>query len=422
MSADRNLRILVVDDEPEICATIATYFGTAGYTVETVPTAAEALDKLPGDFDALVSDIRLPETDGFALIQEARRRKPDLGIFLITGYPTLESVLEAKRQGVLAYFSKPLQLEEMEARLQAFLGEVRLLEGPVLVIGSALYEKLKDRLVRFTALCCPEDLPSFLQTVSVHRPEVILADAAGPDTRSMVHAYRELGAQARTFLVVSDEASVETLQRLLFEQGVSDCLPSGVSRTEMERIILEAVRRRDTERAAIRQRSAELATRCENARPYRNGYYCIQPDQCPYGGSFAGWISVNGKEVQRCHFRPLVFETLDKVGFTEWSGRVDASRTPEMRKQLMALLHNGVQDLVVDAQGLTGAHYNLIEILADVGVELRKVAPEGRIYVINLAEPVLEEFRKTPVLGVRFSGLRMIDEQATFARWGTRFE
>jgi CheY-like chemotaxis protein len=422
MSPDRRLRLLVVDDEPEICQTLATYFGNAGYTVDTVPTVPEALDKLPGEFDALISDIRLPGADGFALVQEARRRKPDLGLFLITGYPTLETIMEAKRQGVLAYFSKPLQLDQMEARLQAFLGEVRLLEGPVLVVGSALYDRLKDRLVRFTTLCCPDELLSFLQTVGVQRPVVVLADAAGPSTRPMLQAYRALGAQAHTFLVVSDPAGVEALQRLLFEDGVADCLPAEASRTEMERVILDAVGRHEAERAALRQRSAELATRCENARPYRNGYYCVQPDQCPYGGAFAGWISINGKEVQRCRFRPLVFEALEKVGFTEWTGEVDASRTPEMRKQLLAVLRDGVQDLVIDGQGLTGAHYNLIEILADVGAELRKAAPAGRIHVINLVDAVLEEFSKTPVLGVRFSGPRMIDEQATFARWGTRFE
>ncbi len=420
MPPDGHRRLLVVDDEPEVCATLATYLGNAGYTVETAPTAPEALDKLPGDFHALVTDIRLPDTDGFALIQEARQLKPDLGVFLITGYPSIETIMQAKREGVVAYFPKPVQLEDMEAKLRAFLGESRLLDGPLLVIGTGLFERLRDKLVRFEAQCCPEDEATFLQIVATHNPKAILAEAGADTTVPLLRAYHTAAKTERCpFLVVTEPASVTILPRLVFDEGVADCVAADAARPEIERVISEAVRRRDADRQADHDRLDQLIGKCEQARPYRNGYFCLAPEQCPSPGD---WIAVNGNEVRRCARRPLVFESLEQVGFATWSGRVDASRTPEMRDRLLALLTDGIQDIVIDAQGLTEMHYNLLEILADVAAELRKRAPDGRVHVVNLADPVLEQFRKTPVLGVRFSGARMIDVASTFARWGTRFE
>jgi hypothetical protein len=81
-----------------------------------------------------------------------------------------------------------------------------------------------------------------------------------------------------------------------------------------------------------------------------------------------------------------------------------------------------MRHIVIDAQGLEAAHYNLVEILGDLRAEFRKALPDGTIHVINLQEAVLEEFAKTPVMNVRFSGSRIVDETAPFARWGTRFE
>jgi hypothetical protein len=159
------------------------------------------------------------------------------------------------------------------------------------------------------------------------------------------------------------------------------------------------------------------------AKAYRNGYYCLKQGPCPYGAFQGGWIAVEGKEFQKCAKRPLLVNALDQVGFGTWTGRVDPAQALELRKQLFAQVRSRKQELVIDAQGLEAVHYNLFEVLSDVYAELNKVNPDGLLHVINLTPSLQEEFRKAMInKGVRFYGVRMVDERSTFERWGTRFD
>jgi hypothetical protein len=115
--------------------------------------------------------------------------------------------------------------------------------------------------------------------------------------------------------------------------------------------------------------------------------------------------------------------SLESVGFSTWTGRIDPTQALELRKQLMALVRERKQELIIDAQGLAAANYNLFEVLSDVYSELVKNHSDGVLHVINLTPALQEEFRKAMInKGVRFYGVRMVDERSTFERWGTRFD
>jgi len=115
-------RLLVLDDETWVRTTLAAYFEAMGYSVETAASVPEALQKLTRQFDVVLSDVRMPGADGIDFLQAARQSNPRLGVFLMTGYPTLETVMDAKQHGAAAYFRKPLQLSEVASRLRDFLG------------------------------------------------------------------------------------------------------------------------------------------------------------------------------------------------------------------------------------------------------------------------------------------------------------
>jgi len=418
-------RLLIVDDEEEIRATLAQYFGSTGYAVEGAASASEALEKLSQEFDVVLTDIKMPGASGIDFLQEARRKNQKVGIFLMTGYPTLETVIDAKQHGAVAYFRKPLKLSEVDARLRAFLGDDArsLIGGRVLVVGQDLLDRLADRLGRLQTTICEAGESAFLEAVGQQRPKAVLADAGSPETPRLLQAYQNLRREANSFLLVSDETDLDATSEMLFSLGAAGCIPVEASQQQLEQFIKRAVDRRDAEKLDTQSRFEELANRCMHAKTYRNGYYCQARGNCLYGSLQGGWISVEGKEYQKCTRRPLLVESLDQVGFASWTGHIEAARAPEMRKQLLTLVHEGKRDIVVDAQRLASAHYNLFEILADVTVELIKVHPDGTMNVINLADALLEEFRKAlGTAGVRCHGMRMVDEKSTFARWGTRFD
>jgi DNA-binding response OmpR family regulator len=418
-------RLLIVDDEEEIRSTLTEYFDGLGYAVDSAANVTEAMEKLPNGFEVVLSDIRMPEVSGIEFLQQVRRTTPAPGIFLITGYPTLETVIDAKQYGAVAYFRKPLNLAEVDARLRAFLGDdaQSLVEGRVLVVGQELMDRLAERLTRVQPLVCEPVEATFLKLVAEQRPKAVLADAGAPETAPLLSAYNRLGREANSFLLVSDEASLDTANDLLFNQGASGCLAAAASREAVERSIREAVERREVQKLDQQGRTEELTNKCMFAKAYRNGYYCLKEGTCPYGPHQGGWIAIEGKEYQKCAKRPLLVSALDQVGFATWTGRVDPTRALELRKELMGLVRARKQEIVIDAQGLAAAPYNLFEVLSDVYAELTKSHADGLMHILNLTPALQEEFRKAMInKGVRFYGVRMVDERSTFERWGTRFE
>lgn len=425
MGEEARCRLLIVDDEEGIRATLAQYFGHAGYAVDAAADATQALEKLSQGFDVILSDIKMPGVSGIDFLQQARRMNPKIGVFLITGYPTLETMIDAKQHGAVAYFRKPLKLTEVDSRVRAYLGEDArsLIDGRVLVVGQELMERLAGRLGRFQAAVCEADELAFMRAVGEQRPKAVLADAACPSTPTLLRAYQRLGREANSFLLVSDEAALDVTSEMLFDQGAADCIPMDAPQEQLEQRIKEAVNRREAQKLDQQGRFEELANKCMFAKAYRNGYYCLKQGSCPYGPFQGGWIAIEGKEYQKCAKRPLLVDSLEQVGFATWAGRIEPARSPELRKQLLALVREGKREIVIDAQGLEMASYNLFEILSDVYAELVKVHPDGVVNVINLADSLLEEFRKATInKGVRCFGVRMVDERSTFERWGTRFD
>jgi CheY-like chemotaxis protein len=109
------MRVLVVDDEPQVLDTATQLFEALGCYVATAQSAREALAFLAREPDvALVfSDVRMPEMTGFELADEIRRRRPGLRVVLTSGYHA-----DRARPGV-SVMPKPWRLADIEALVSA---------------------------------------------------------------------------------------------------------------------------------------------------------------------------------------------------------------------------------------------------------------------------------------------------------------
>src|SRR2546428_2084500 len=107
-------RILVVDDEAAILRLLKEALTQWGYQVTGATSAAEALQALRGDmFDAVITDIRMPDMNGLELLKEIKRHDESVEVVVMTGYPTIASAVEALKEGAFDYLSKPLLLDEL---------------------------------------------------------------------------------------------------------------------------------------------------------------------------------------------------------------------------------------------------------------------------------------------------------------------
>jgi NtrC-family two-component system response regulator AlgB len=107
--------ILVVDDERNIRTHLTTYLRSLGHEADEAAGAAEARAALGRRPYALVlSDVRMPDGDGLALLRAVRERGPETVVVLMTAYATVPQAVEAMRAGADDYLTKPFSLDQVE--------------------------------------------------------------------------------------------------------------------------------------------------------------------------------------------------------------------------------------------------------------------------------------------------------------------
>ena len=109
-------KILVVDDEIEICQMLSRHFRFLGYDVAYVHDGVEALEYLnTNKIDVVISDIMMPKMDGVTLLKKIRDEYPMIHVIIITGYISLDNALCCMRRKADTFIFKPLNdLSELE--------------------------------------------------------------------------------------------------------------------------------------------------------------------------------------------------------------------------------------------------------------------------------------------------------------------
>ena len=109
-------RVLVVDDDAamrRVCARVLSHEGWEVIVFENARLAIEAVREHKEQFDCVVSDVNMPELDGFALVAAIRQYDDDLPVLLMTGDPSLDGAVRAINTGALSYLSKPFDHETL---------------------------------------------------------------------------------------------------------------------------------------------------------------------------------------------------------------------------------------------------------------------------------------------------------------------
>ena len=113
--------VLIVDDDPALLQALpeALRIRIAGLTVDTADSGAAALEQITArDYDAIVTDIKMPGMDGLELLAEIRTHRPDTPILMITGYGELDLVVQALRAGAYDFIRKPIDRDYFVASLR----------------------------------------------------------------------------------------------------------------------------------------------------------------------------------------------------------------------------------------------------------------------------------------------------------------
>jgi two-component system, NtrC family, response regulator HydG len=111
-------RVLVVDDEQKLGRLVAQMLELDGHEVLQAGGGKEALARLADSrFDVVVSDLRMPDVDGLAVLRAARARDPPPEVILMTAFGSAESAVEAMKAGAADYVTKPFSMDELRLRV-----------------------------------------------------------------------------------------------------------------------------------------------------------------------------------------------------------------------------------------------------------------------------------------------------------------
>jgi len=106
--------VLVVDDEQTVRNSCRKILSQEGYKVDVAQSGEEALGKVKGNgFDLVITDWKMPKVDGLEMARRIKKEKPNTQVIMITGYPSVDSSIEAIRSGVADYVPKPFTPEEL---------------------------------------------------------------------------------------------------------------------------------------------------------------------------------------------------------------------------------------------------------------------------------------------------------------------
>lgn len=122
-------KILVVDDEPSVLLTVQAILQQEGYDVDAVSDGTQAVAFIPErHYDLVLTDLKMPGIDGFAVLNEVRKRSPDTVTVVMTGYGSVSSAIDAVQAGAYEYLLKPTEVTELKMAVRRSLERKRLSE------------------------------------------------------------------------------------------------------------------------------------------------------------------------------------------------------------------------------------------------------------------------------------------------------
>ena len=178
---DAKLRpILVVDDDPFMRTSLTDCLVSCGHPVETAVDGADALAKFRGGaYEMVITDIRMPRMGGLELLKNVKGRAPDTPVIVITAYGTVNTAVEAMKQGAADFVMKPFSLDDLEGVVKSVLERGRepepAREGAPETAGAG--RAPQRRIVTEDARMA--ELLEFLKNIAKSRSSVLIQGESG---------------------------------------------------------------------------------------------------------------------------------------------------------------------------------------------------------------------------------------------------
>lgn len=211
MTDEMKLRFLIVDDEQSIrrlCMTVGQGLGYICAEAETAESALEALEMSPPDL--IVTDLKLPSLSGTDLLRKTKELLPRTEVAIMTGHGSIETAVDAMRQGAYDYIEKPFRVERLRQLLQRMAEKVRLVAENQFLRERVNTEAQFEGIVGTSAKI--QDVVRMISRLKETRTPVLITGESGTGKELVAHAIHYRGPLAQMpFIAVDCGSLVPTL-------------------------------------------------------------------------------------------------------------------------------------------------------------------------------------------------------------------
>jgi DNA-binding NtrC family response regulator len=202
--------ILIVDDENVVRDSLGKWFEEEGYSVETATTARDALLKLPTQrWDVALVDIKMPGMDGLELQRKIREVDPEILVIIMTGYASVETAVQALKDGAYDYITKPFDPDDLAHLVRKALEHRRTKEENVRLRESLEATRSVELVGRTPVMQQVEEL---IRTVATTDTTVLIRGESGTGKELVAQAIHNLSPRRyMPMVVIHCGALTETL-------------------------------------------------------------------------------------------------------------------------------------------------------------------------------------------------------------------
>src|SRR5215212_6204882 len=203
--------ILVVDDEQGMRQLLTLVFGRAGHKVRAAENGRRAMELLREQAaDLIVSDVRMPDMDGIALLREARSIYPGVAVVMMTAFATVETAREAFKLGADDFIQKPFDVDELKLIVEKALERFQLLQENRAFRRAQRERGRLDQIIGHSQKM--QAVYQMIETVAQVQSTVLITGESGTGKEMVARAIHNLSPRAdKPFMPINCGAFTETL-------------------------------------------------------------------------------------------------------------------------------------------------------------------------------------------------------------------
>ncbi len=206
-----SLRILLVDDEPDLYLACAEVLRDAGHEVHTARDGKQAVRLMTSlTVDVLLTDIRLPKRDGMSLFRLVRERWPATIVILVTAFGEVHAAIAAVREGVHDYLRKPVDGDDIALRIERIAAQVSPQRQVCMARAELARRDESEQIVGRSAVMC--QMMERLNTIAASDASVLLLGEMGTGKELVARALHDRSPRhGKRFVAVNCAAFPDTL-------------------------------------------------------------------------------------------------------------------------------------------------------------------------------------------------------------------